>query len=297
MEHTAHIPVLLTETMEGLNLSPNDTVIDGTLGGGGHTREILNNTAPNGIVLGIDWDSAAITRTKQALAEFGDRLIAKQGNYTDVKKFVYESRLSNIRAALLDVGLSRDQLLDVNRGFTFTSPTSLDMRFSDQEALTAQEIVNTWSENELAHIFRMYGEERHATSIANRIVATRRERPFCSAEALAACVARGAANRGRFRIHPATRVFQALRIATNHELENIKQALPAYIDILASGGRFAIITFHSLEDRIVKHYFKARAKEHGDITILTKKVIKPARAEALANPASRSAKLRIIEKH
>lgn len=296
MEHTVHIPVLLTETIEGLNLAPGATVVDATLGGGGHTKAILEKTAPNGIVLGIDWDSSAVERTKKALQSYGNRLIAVQGNYTDIKTLAYESRLSNIRAALLDLGLSRDQLADSVRGFSFNSTTSLDMRFSDQEALTTTEIVNTWSEDDLAHIFRMYGEERHAKSIANRIVATRRERPFSSAEELAVCVARGASYRGRSRVHPATRIFQALRIATNREFENIEKALPDYIDILASGGRLAIITFHSLEDRIVKHYFKKRALETGDITILTKKVIKPSREEVLRNPASRSSKLRIIEK-
>lgn len=309
MKTTAHIPVLLNEVIANLNLKSGDNVIDATLGGGGHAEAILEATEPTGRLLGIDWDNQAVKRAETRLAKYKKRIILKTGTYTDIKKIAYESDFTPIHAILLDLGLSTDQLKDSARGFSFSADGALDMRFSGQGALTAGKIVNTWPENELAHIFRVYGEERHAARIARHIVATRQTAPISSVPELVALVLRGAGKRGG-RIHPATRAFQALRIATNSELDNIARVLPEALSLLAPGGRLAVISFHSLEDRIVKHYFRDKAVEcicppllpvcrcghKAEVKLITKKAITPSPAEIKANPASRSAKLRVIEK-
>lgn len=309
MNTTAHIPVLVSEVIAGLDLKPGDNVIDATLGGGGHAEAILEAIAPKGKLLGIDWDKKAIERAQNRLAQHQNRLILKTGNYREVKAIAYESGFNEISAILLDLGLSSDQLADQSRGFSFTSPGPLDMRFSDEELTTAAEIVNTWSEKDLAHIFRKYGEERHGTRIARLITAFRQHAPFASALELADVVLRGAGRRGS-RIHPATRVFQALRITINRELENLEAALPVMVDILQSSGRLVAISFHSLEDRIVKQFFKREASgclcppelpscccgHQPSLRLINKKVITPSPEEIRRNPASRSAKLRIAEK-
>ncbi|OIO48929.1 MAG: 16S rRNA (cytosine(1402)-N(4))-methyltransferase [Parcubacteria group bacterium CG1_02_41_12] len=295
MSKSEHIPVLLNEVIEGLDLSSNDTVIDATVGGAGHAQAILEKTAPSGKLLGIDWDAKAIERAREHLKRFSNRIILKTGNYTDIKQLLYESGINKVNAILLDLGLSLDQLKDSSRGFSFQSEGPLDMRFSDQMDTTAFDIVNTWPENDLVQIFQEYGEERRAARAARNIATARSHAPINTAKDLAELVMRGAGRRGK--VHPATRIFQALRIATNHELDNVKQALPNMIDMLSSEGRLAVITFHSLEDRIVKQYFKPLAKEENPrIKLINKKVIKPSREEQVKNPASRSAKLRIVEK-
>lgn len=305
-----HIPVLVEEVITGLNLKPGDNVVDATLGGGGHASALLKATGPSGKLLGIDADSAAIERAKHRLAEYQNRIILKQGNYADIAAFVYESGINPISAVLLDLGLSRDQLSDEHRGFGFATSGELDMRFSDQGALTAGEIVNTWSEDDLTHIFRIYGEERHAARAAKTIVAARKRAPIRSVPELVELVMRGVGRRGSNRTHPATRIFQALRIATNHELENLEKALPLILSVLAPGGRLAVISYHSLEDRMVKHFFKresldcvcppelplCRCAHEPALRIVNKKIIVPKSAEVLANRAARSAKLRIAEK-
>ncbi len=305
MNISKHIPVLLNEVVEGLNLKPGDNVIDATIGGGGHAKEILKKTSPDpsrptnreGKLLAIDWDKRALDISRKYLKNFENRIIFKQGNYADIKKITYESRISPISAILLDLGLSSDQLKDRFRGFSFESEDALDMRFSDQVATNAFDIVNTWPENDLEKIFIEYGEERHAARAAKNIMAARNRAPIQTAKDLANTVMRGVGRRGRTRIHPATRIFQALRIAVNHELENLERALPDMVDLLAPGGRLAVITFHSLEDRIAKQMFREMSRrEKPVIHLINKKVIKTSREEVLANRASRSAKLRIIEK-
>ncbi len=310
MPVSTHIPVLVKEVVAGFNLKSGDNVLDATLGGGGHGAAILEATAPNGRLLGIDWDPKAVELAKKRLRKYQNRIILRTGNYTEIKRFSYESGFTPINAILLDLGLSSDQLADRSRGFSFQSQGPLDMRFSDQGELTAGIIVNTWSENDLAHILREYGEERHATRIAQHIVASRRSAPINSVEELVAVVLRGAGARGGSRIHPATRIFQALRIATNQELRNLSQVLPAAVDLLAVGGRVAVIAFHSLEDRIVKQWFKAEARgcicppelplcrcDHkARLKLITKKAVVAAPPELKANPRSRSAKLRIAQK-
>ena len=236
-------------------------------------------------------------RSKKRLAAYHKRVIYQQANYTETKTIAYEQRFYPVSALLLDLGVSRDQLKDESRGFGFSIEGPLDIKFSDQVDLTAKEIVNTWPEKSLERIFTEYGEDRHAARAAQAIAAARKLAPINTTRELVDVVVRGAGWRGRYRIHPATRIFQALRIATNRELENLQQALPALVSLLAPGGRLAVLSFHSLEDRIVKFFFRDLARsEHPSIALVNKKVIKPARAEALRNRASRSAKLRIIEK-
>jgi len=288
---------MISEAVEGLALKPGDSVIDATVGGGGHSQAILEATSPDGRLLAIDWDQDAIGRSKKRLAAYRERVIYQQANYTETKQIAYEQRFYPVSAILLDLGLSYDQLKDESRGFSFNLEGPLDMRFSDQVALTAKEIVNTWPEKSLEHIFTEYGEERRAAHAAQAIAAARKRAPINTTRELVDVVVRGAGGRGRYRIHPATRIFQALRIATNGELENLKRALPELISLLRPGGRMAVLSFHSLEDRIIKFFFKdLAARENPVITLVNKKVIKPSRAEALANRPSRSAKLRIIQK-
>ncbi|OJI06184.1 16S rRNA (cytosine(1402)-N(4))-methyltransferase [bacterium CG10_46_32] len=297
MDESLQIPVMLEEVISGLNLTPGALVIDATIGGGGHAEAILTATAPQGKLLGLDWDKDAITRSGNRLAAYQDRVVLKQANYTETKTIAYEQRFYPVSALLLDLGLSRDQLKDGARGFAIQTEGPLDMRFSDQVSLTAKEIVNTWPEKSLEQIFTEFGEERHAARAAQAIAAARKLAPINTTRELADVVVRGVGRRGRYHIHPATRIFQALRIATNREFENIKQALPEMVSLLAPGGRIAVLTFHSLEDRIVKFFFRDLARaEHPTIALVNKKVIKPGRPEVLGNKASRSAKLRIIEK-
>lgn len=305
-----HIPALVQEVITGLSLKPGDNVIDATVGGGGHARAMLEATAPNGKLLGLDWDPKAIAIAKQRLQKYKNRLILKVGNYRDLKTIAYESGLAAPRAILLDLGLSSDQLEDRSRGFSFQNEGPLDMRFSDQGELTADRIVNTWSEKDLAHIFRTYGEDRHAARIAHTIVASRQRAPIASVLELVGLVARGAGSRGRGGLHPATRIFQALRLATNSELQNLQSALPDLVDLLAPAGRAAVISWHSLEDRIVKNWFRAesrtcvcppelplcRCQHQPRVRIVNKKVITPGAEEIKHNPRARSAKLRIAEK-
>lgn len=293
-----------------MRLQPGDNVVDATLGGGGHAAAMLKATAPSGKLLGIDADPQAITRAESRLAEYKNRIIVQQGNYANIAAFAYESGINPISAVLLDLGLSRDQLDDGSRGFGFSTQGQLDMRFSDQGALTAGEIVNTWSEDDLTHIFRVYGEERHAARAAKTLVAARKRAPIRSVPELVELVMRGVGRRGSNRTHPATRIFQALRIATNHELENLEAALPNLLACLAPGGRMAVISYHSLEDRIVKRFFKreaagcvcppefpvCRCSHEPSISIVNKKVIVPFPREIAKNRAARSAKLRIAQK-
>lgn len=309
MKESEHVPALLNEVVEGLDLKPGDNVIDATFGGGGHAREILKATAPLGKLLGIDWDSQAIERARGFLEKYQNRIILKQGNYTQIKEITYGSGLANINAVVLDLGLSTDQLADQTRGFSFQKDGPLDMRFSADTGLTARQIVNEWSAQNLVSVFREYGEERHAARVANFIIAARKRAPLTSVNQLKELVLRGVGKHGG-KIHPATRIFQALRIAVNSELKNLASVLPIAVSLLNSGGRLGVISFHSLEDRIVKNFLKRESRDcvcssdiprcvcdhHASIKIINKKVITPSAEEVKTNPASRSAKLRIGER-
>lgn len=251
-----HLPVMVEEVIDALSPVPGGFRIDATLGGGGHTRRILEATTPGGRVLGIDADPAAIERTRRRLADAGDRLVLRQGNFGDLGEIARASGFGQVDGILLDLGLSSFQLAEHERGFSFRADGPLDMRFDPSVGAPAAHLVATLDERELADLFRRYGEEPHARAVARAIVRERRAAPIETADRLAAIVeaAVPAPRDGRRRIHPATRVFQALRIAVNRELEVLPAALEDAVLLLRPGGRLVVIAYHSLEDRIVKRF-------------------------------------------
>lgn len=296
---TIHEPVLLQEILAQLDPQPGRNFIDCTFGGGGHSLELLERIKPDGKLVGIDWDKNTIQ------AGSNSNLMLVNDNYKNLKA-IYErlkkdQKLGEISGILLDLGLSSDQLSDEERGFGFDSAGPLDMRFDrDSGGRTAADIISAASERELIRIFEEYGEEPLAKIIAKEIIKQRNEgADLRSADMLVQLIA--AIYRRKFRQpsrrNPATRVLQALRIAVNDEFGNIRAALPQAIDVLAPGGRLAVISFHSGEDRIVKNFFRDMAKaDHPRIRLITKKPIEASEAEVKINPRSRSAKLRVIEK-
>ena len=300
-----HVPVLLDEVITGLALRTGDDAIDCTFGGGGYTRAMLDATAPDGRVLALDRDPDAIERAKVStwVRTAGARLILVHANFRDIAGVAASQGIAHPRGIVADLGLSSTQLASSDRGFSFQTSGPLDMRFSakggsasggdpTEDGETAADIIRTRSPQELERIFRMYGEEHAAGPIARAIVAERRRRPITTTVALAEIIGRAIRRRGR--IHPATRVFQALRIAVNDELAALDTAIPQMLNLLCSGGRLAIVSFHSLEDRIVKRRFLT-AERLGTGRILTKRPLRPTDEEIASNPRSRSAKLRVIE--
>jgi 16S rRNA (cytosine1402-N4)-methyltransferase len=288
-----HIPVLVDEVLKLLKPSSGGVYVDGTLGEGGHTAAVLDASAPNGIVVGFDWDDRAVDAAAVRLRPYGERVRLVRRSYTEMASVVKEMGLAGrINGIILDLGLSSLQLADPERGFSFQTGGMLDMRMSRALTQTAEALVNGLSETDLAGIIYRYGEERHSRGIAKAIVNARKRAPIRSAEELADIVVRAVRQKGRWHIHPATRTFQALRIAVNHELENIEKGLACGREILAPGGVFAVIAFHSLEDRIVKRTFKAWTGGEGDFSLLTKKPITSSEEEVFRNPRSRSARLR-----
>lgn len=307
--NASHTPVLLAEILAGLKIRPGVRVIDGTLGGGGHTAAILAMTAPGGQVLGIDADPAAIRRgTVRFAAEISTgQLTVVQGNFSNLEQIANAHGFTAVDAILLDLGISSFQLETPERGFSFGHDGPLDMRFDPLMGTSAAEIVNTWPEYEIADLIYQYGEERQSRRIARHLV---QHRPFTTTGELANAIERATGGRRGNRIHPATRTFQALRIVVNDELTRLEQVLPQCLNLLTSGGRLAVLTFHSLEDRIVKHWMQKEASTYvrdetilqggyerrPNLTILTRKPMTATDAELTHNPRSRSAKLRIAEK-
>ncbi|MDW8326100.1 MAG: 16S rRNA (cytosine(1402)-N(4))-methyltransferase RsmH [Anaerolineales bacterium] len=291
----AHVPVLYNEVLAGLQPKPGGFYIDGTVGAGGHAAGILERSGPDGRLLGLDRDPAALEVAQAVLACFGERVRLVRASYTELAQYVAEGSADGV---LLDLGVSSLQLDDPARGFAFRHDGPLDMRYDPTGALTAAEIVNEWPPDELAEVIHRYGEERHSRRIARAIVAAR---PLRTTGELAEVVARAVGGR-RAKIHPATRTFQALRIAVNGELEALQTVLPLAVQVLKPGGRLAVISFHSLEDRIVKQFIRAQSCPGGDaqnmptLREVTRKPIEPAEAEIAANPRARSARLRIAEK-
>lgn len=285
-----HVPVLLEETLTALDIHEGSFVIDGTLGGGGHANAILARIGAHGRLLGVDADPDALVRAKKTLGA-DSRVTFVRGSYAELPAILAREGLPKADALLLDLGFSSDQLEGGKRGFSFLRDEPLDMRYHAASGESAAALIARCGVPELARIFRVYGEERRAELFARAIVAARRRSPIRTSGALAAVIGRTAGRSGK--IHPATKVFMALRIAVNRELEQVREMVAQVPDVVRAGGRAAIITFHSLEDRAVKEGFRELARD-GAATIVTKHVVKPSRAEVLSNPRSRSAKLRII---
>lgn len=284
-----HQPVLLKEVLKFLDPRSGENFIDCTVGLGGHSLEILKNSAPDGQVLGIDQDEESLEVLKQ---QHNQRLILARGNFAHLKKIADEKNFSLVDGILLDLGISSWQLEKSGRGISFQQTEPLDMRMDPEHSdLTAEEIVNTWSQSDLEKIFFEYGEEKFSRRIARQIVAARKIKKIKNTYELVGLIIAAYPQRKIRRIHPATKVFQALRIAVNNELENLEKALPQALDILKPEGRIVVISFHSLEDRIVKNFFRDRAKDNL-LKILTKKPVVPDEAEIKFNHRSRSAKLR-----
>ncbi len=285
-----HKPVLLDEISNYLKPEPKSLLIDGTVGLGGHAATLLPRVLPGGRLLGIDRDAANLERARERLSGFGDAVVLVHDSYANVRTHAYAHGFTHVDAILLDLGFSSVHVDDPDRGFSFQNDGPLDMRYDQSQPLTAGELVNTWSEDELARIFRQYGEEVNARPIAHSIVRSRAKMPFTRTVQLAELIA--GLKRHHGKTHPATKVFQALRIAVNDEFGELERVLPECVNLLKPGGRLAIISFHSLEDRIIKQFFKSTPA----LKVVTKRPITATREERLENPRARSAKLRVAEK-
>ncbi len=283
-----HKPVLLQEVLTGLNLHDGDIFLDGTLGSAGHTLAVLEKYKDVEVV-GLDRDQEALKRSEERLRTLSQNLFLKKESFRNMDKVLQSLGINQVNAVLLDLGISSDQLEDSGRGFSFKKDEPLDMRMSG-EGITAAEILNSWSERAIALILKGFGEERHAKIIAKRIVERRKEKPFKTTNDLVEVVG---GKQGK--IHPATKTFQAIRIAVNEELDALEEGLAKAFSLLSSGGRLAVISFHSLEDRIVKNFVRDRVKNE-EANSITKKPIIPTDIEVRENPRARSAKLRILEK-
>lgn len=284
-----HIPVLLHESIDALAIVPGDVIVDGTFGGGGHSKAILDQHK-NVSLICVDLDEAAEARYSAIIGNVPNATFV-HANFKDVSTILAAAKTETVNRVLLDLGTSTFQLLNDTRGFSFQSDAPLSMAFSEKGSHTgfsAWDIVNEWNEESIADVIYAYGEDRSSRRIAKAIVEARAVAPIETASGLAEVIRGAFKTRGR--IHPATKTFQALRITVNDELSVLKEALAAWWAVLAPGGRIAVITFHSLEDRIVKQWMKTNER------VITKKPIAPSREELLANPRSRSAKLRVLEK-
>jgi 16S rRNA (cytosine1402-N4)-methyltransferase len=308
-----HLPVLVDEVIQMLAPAAGSLHIDATLGGGGHTERILEAASPDGRLLGLDADPAAIARVEARLrARYGDRLVLRQANFRELRTVAPEAGFGAVDGMLFDLGLSSFQLADRERGFGFRTGGPLDMRFDPGRGVPAAELLATLDTAELTALFRRFGDEPQAARIARAIVAGRRTAPISTAEELAALVERVAPGnpRVRRRIHPATRVFQALRIAVNEELDALQDGLAAAVDLLRPGGRLVVLSYHSLEDRIVKRFIAAERRgcvcppelpvcvcgRNPRLRLVTRPSLTPSAAEIAANPRARSARLRAAER-
>lgn len=287
-----HVPVLLREALEFLNVRPDGTYIDATLGTGGHTEAILRLLG-QGKLLAVDRDPAAVAFARERLRAFEDRLMVFEGNFVEIDAVMAATGLKPAHGILADLGLSSLQLQDASRGFSFQLSGPLDMRMDPTLRTTAQDIINRTPEHDLGDLILKLGEERHSRRIARAIV---RARPIRTTTELAQVVTRAIPSRaGSHQTHPATRTFMALRMAVNGELQNLEVFLSKALGFLRPEGRLVILSFHSLEDRLVKHAFQAWQRG-GRARILTRKVVRPAEEELRANPRARSARLRAAEK-
>ncbi len=306
-----HTPVMLEKVLQSLRCKPGGIYVDGTLGGGGHARAILENTAPDGLLIGIDRDDDALLESEKRLQPFGQRKILIKGNFADIGEILTNLNIRKVDGILLDLGVSSHQLDTADRGFSFSLDAPLDMRMDQSSRYRAYDLVNLSPEKELRKVIRDYGEEPMAGRIARAILAKRASAPIRTTIELADVVCRAVRRQGvRKKVHPATRTFQAIRIAVNQELSNLSTAMDAGIDQLGQGGRFSIISFHSLEDRIVKETFRSwegrcqcppglpvcQCQREAKLKVLTRKPLRPEAGESETNPRARSARLRTAEK-
>lgn len=306
-----HIPVMQQEVIESLRCHSGGVYVDGTVGGGGHSYEILKRSSPDGVLICIDIDDNALRESEKRLKLFGKRKILVKGNYADINNILYALNIMEVDGILLDLGVSSHQLETAERGFSFSLDAPLDMRMDQSHGPSAYDMIHTLSEEELEKIIREYGEEAMARRIAKVIVKRRKITPIKSTVELAQIVVGAIPAQLRTkRIHPATKTFQALRICVNCELANLYNAIHRGVDVLRKSGRFSIISFHSLEDRIVKDTFRSWEKgcicppdfprcsceRKPKLKVLTRKPITPQDAEIESNPGARSAKLRTAER-
>jgi 16S rRNA (cytosine1402-N4)-methyltransferase len=302
-----HIPVLLNQVIKYLVHNPDGIYVDGTLGGAGHSVEILRHLSPNGRLIGIDWDDDALKVASSRLSEFGERAKVVRGNYADIPEILKDLKIEAVDGVLLDLGMSSFQIESPKRGFSYLLSGPLDMRMSSLLQKTAAEIVNNESLENLIRIFKIYGEERRSRKIASAIVEARKKQPIERTDTLAKIIAQVVPVTERIKTQ--SRIFQAIRIATNLELDNLNKFLNHALEIIRPQGRLAIIAFHSLEDRMVKNFMKKQANpcecppelpmcvcgKKPRLKILTRKAIKPSASEIEMNPRSRSARLRAAE--
>ena len=302
-----HVPVLLREVVEALAVRPGGRYVDCTLGAGGHAEAILEAASPDGELLGIDLDPEALSTARERLATFAERVTFVEGNFGQVGGLCRERDFAPVQGILFDLGLSSLQLEEAHRGFSFQREGPLDMRFSPRQELTAADIVNTYREEDLADLLWRYGEERQSRRIARRLI---EERPVRTTTQLAKAVEQAVGRRARGAIHPATRTFQALRIAVNQELLHLETALVQAHGLLGFGARLVVISYHSLEDRIVKNFLRREARDcvcppgvlvcvcghRATLRLVARGVIRPSAGEVTANPRARSARLRVAER-
>lgn len=298
MAEVKHAPVMLKEAIEFLAPQEGGIYVDCTLGSGGHAKEILRLIGPTGRLIGFDKDESALNRSKEVLAPYLEQVVFIHSDFRQMMEFLHDLQIDKVDGILFDLGVSSNQVLEPERGFSYNYDAFLDMRMDQSSATTAADLVNTLSEKELADIIFRYGEERWARRIASFIVDWRKKAPVTTTGQLVEIIKAAIPARARRTgPHPARRTFMALRIAVNDELTGVEAGLRAGISLLKQGGRIVVISFHSLEDRIVKSVFREYGwHSRNEIHILTKKPIVPEAAEIEANPRSRSAKLRAAEK-
>lgn len=293
-----HIPCMLDEVLEYLNLTPGKTIVDCTLGTAGHSVEIIKRIVPNGKLIGIDRDQESIEIAKDRLADYSGNFELAYGNFSEVDNILKNLNVNGIDGILFDLGISTFQLQNSQRGFSFQQEGPLDMRLDRNSYISAYDLLNNLNEQEISNILWTFGEERWHNRIARSLIREREKHPITTTAELANIVCKSIPGRFRqyhYKIHPATRTFQAIRIAVNRDLESLESVISKVIPLLNKGGRICIISFHSLEDRIVKINFKKFAAQQ-EIKIITPKPLTPRESEVRQNPASRSSKLRVAER-
>jgi len=296
VEQKFHTPVMLDEVIDGLNLAPGETIVDATLGTGGHSLKILERIMPKGKLIGIDRDQESLNTAKERLHNYSSSCEFIYGSFIDIDKILIDIDIGKVDGILFDLGISSVQLADPERGFSFQNDGPLDMRLDRNSYISAYDLVNNLKEEELSDLLWTFGQERWHNRIAHFLVKSREKHPISTTQELSDIVVSAVPFRYRhYRIHPATRTFQAVRIAVNRELETLQAAVNKSIELLGKHARICIISFHSLEDRIVKFGFRDFASK-GLIKIITPKPLTPSRNEIIGNSSSRSAKLRVAER-